>query len=111
MQPCNFRGQSVGIQVEADGSTPQHPQSTVLKTTREPLMADSDISDSLTDKDAIMQACRLAHSCVPVARAFNVGAVLTDGAGRLLTTGFSRELPGNTHAEECCLLKLEAGEL
>ncbi|KAF9340162.1 hypothetical protein BGZ91_003228 [Linnemannia elongata] len=27
---------------------------------------------------------------------------------RVVVTGFSRELPGNTHAEECCLLKLAA---
>eukprot|EP00455_Lapot_gusevi_P027332 TRINITY_DN2890_c0_g1_i2.p2 TRINITY_DN2890_c0_g1~~TRINITY_DN2890_c0_g1_i2.p2 ORF type:complete len:121 (-),score=24.02 TRINITY_DN2890_c0_g1_i2:15-377(-) len=25
---------------------------------------------------------------------------------QVLSTGYSRELPGNTHAEECCLLKL-----
>lgn len=65
---------------------------------------------SVLDADAIMQACRLAHSCVPVERAFNVGAVLTDRHGHILATGFSRELPGNTHAEECCLMKLEAGK-
>ncbi|KAG0290296.1 hypothetical protein BGZ96_006265 [Linnemannia gamsii] len=27
---------------------------------------------------------------------------------RVVATGYSRELPGNTHAEECCLLKLAA---
>ncbi|KAF9120493.1 hypothetical protein BGW39_011321 [Mortierella sp. 14UC] len=27
---------------------------------------------------------------------------------RVVVTGYSRELPGNTHAEECCLLKLAA---
>jgi pyrimidine deaminase RibD-like protein len=30
------------------------------------------------------------------------------GRFRVVTTGYSRELPGNTHAEECCLLKLAA---
>ena len=33
------------------------------------------------------------------------GAVLTHG-DRILSTGYSRELPGNTHAEECCFIKL-----
>ncbi|KAF9921625.1 hypothetical protein FBU30_008309 [Linnemannia zychae] len=27
---------------------------------------------------------------------------------KVVATGYSRELPGNTHAEECCLLKLAA---
>jgi len=64
----------------------------------------------MKDADAMLKACELASSCTPTARAFNVGAVLTDAQGRMLATGFSRELEGNTHAEECCLLKLERGE-
>ena len=50
-------------------------------------------------------ACDLAFCCEPVASAYNVGAVLVDSAGRVAVTGFSRELEGNTHAEEVCLLK------
>jgi pyrimidine deaminase RibD-like protein len=34
-----------------------------------------------------------------------VGAVLVSASGRVLATGYSRELPGNTHAEECALIK------
>ena len=46
-----------------------------------------------------------------VATAYCVGAVLVRSAtGDVIATGFSREIPGNTHAEECCLIKvLEAG--
>ncbi|RKP05490.1 cytidine deaminase-like protein, partial [Thamnocephalis sphaerospora] len=56
---------------------------------------------------AIAEACR----CRPVPSAYNVGAVLAHATGAahgmtILATGYSRELPGNTHAEECCLLKL-----
>ncbi|KAJ3415755.1 GTP-binding protein of the rab [Chytridiales sp. JEL 0842] len=57
-----------------------------------------------------------ARQSIPVSSAYCVGAVLvrypsTDPNGKhdhgtILSTGYSRELPGNTHAEECCLLKL-----
>lgn len=47
-----------------------------------------------------------AKLCQPVDTAYNVGAVLTTKDGQLLSTGYSRELPGNTHAEQCCLMKL-----
>ncbi len=51
-------------------------------------------------------ACRLAARCAPVAAAYNVGAlvVAADGA-TVLAGGFSRELPGNTHAEEVALAR------
>jgi tRNA (adenine-N(1)-)-methyltransferase non-catalytic subunit len=61
-----------------------------------------------TDVDRMRLACTLAESCVPVASAYNVGAVLVAPDGAVRATGFSRELPGNTHAEEVCLAK--AGE-
>ena len=59
------------------------------------------------DLDQLKRACELAHSCEPVASAYNVGAVLCDAAGAVLATGYSRELPGNTHAEECCFIKAD----
>jgi len=37
---------------------------------------------------------------------FRVGAVLVDNKGEILSRGFTAELPGNTHAEECALEKL-----
>ena len=37
---------------------------------------------------------------------FRVGAILFDVASnQILATGFTLELPGNTHAEQCCLQK------
>ena len=52
-----------------------------------------------------------AEKCVSVSTAFNVGAVLVARDGSTtLATGYSRELPGNTHAEECCLLKVLKSE-
>jgi pyrimidine deaminase RibD-like protein len=47
-----------------------------------------------------------AKKCVPADTAFNVGAVLVAADGSILESGYSRELPNNTHAEENCLLKL-----
>ena len=56
-------------------------------------------------------ACSKALECSNVETAYNVGAVLVDSAsGTVLATGFSRELPGNTHAEECALIKSRALE-
>jgi len=61
-----------------------------------------------SDRDAahLRAACELALRCAPVATAYNVGALIVaaDGA-TVLAGGFSRELPGNTHAEECALAK------
>ncbi|KAJ1909272.1 hypothetical protein IWQ60_011258 [Tieghemiomyces parasiticus] len=59
------------------------------------------------DVEYLELAVEEAKKSVPVESAYCVGAVLvTDG--KVLTTGFSRELPGNTHAEECALLKLDS---
>ena len=39
---------------------------------------------------------------------FSVGAVVVDETeNHILTTGYTNELPGNTHAEECAITKLE----
>jgi pyrimidine deaminase RibD-like protein len=67
------------------------------------------------DLDYMKLAILEANKCTPVETAFNVGAILISSSGEILSTGFnppritqgySRELPGNTHAEQCCLLKL-----
>jgi pyrimidine deaminase RibD-like protein len=47
-----------------------------------------------------------AAKCTPTPSAFCVGAVLVDSRGRLLETGYSRELAGNTHAEANAIDKL-----
>ncbi|ANB12445.1 bifunctional DRAP deaminase/tRNA pseudouridine synthase RIB2 [Sugiyamaella lignohabitans] len=48
-----------------------------------------------------------AKKCEPTETAFSVGAVLVKD-GKVLETGYSRELPGNTHAEQCALEKYYA---
>lgn len=64
-----------------------------------------------TNEDPVhLERMRLALSeaqkCTPTPTAFCVGAVLVDPLGTIMSTGYSRELPGNTHAEQCCLEKI-----
>lgn len=49
-------------------------------------------------------ALEMANKCGETQTQFNVGAVLVND-GEVLSTGHSRELPGNTHAEQCALEK------
>jgi pyrimidine deaminase RibD-like protein len=43
----------------------------------------------------------------PAPTKFCVGAVLVDAdKNEILSTGYSLELPGNTHAEQCCFIKV-----
>ncbi|GAA5957665.1 hypothetical protein JCM3765_001472 [Sporobolomyces pararoseus] len=57
------------------------------------------------------QALEVAKESVYIPSAFCVGCVLTTSSTHptcpflLLSTGYSRELPGNTHAEQCALDK------
>ncbi|KAG1891096.1 diaminohydroxyphosphoribosylamino-pyrimidine deaminase [Suillus subluteus] len=57
------------------------------------------------------QALEQAAFCEPVPTAFCVGCILVvrlpDSEPIVLSKGFSRELPGNTHAEANALAKLE----
>ena len=67
------------------------------------------MSSPPTDKRA--HYMRLALSCAqrspPKPTNFRVGAVLVDAdKDVVLATGYTLELPGNTHAEQCCLMKL-----
>ena len=45
-----------------------------------------------------------AEKCGETQTQFNVGCVLVHN-GQVISTGHSRELPGNTHAEQCALEK------
>lgn len=75
-------------------------------------MADIDIqSISPLDHAGYMRlAISLAEKSIPKSTNFRVGAVLVDEAtNHILSTGYTLELPGNTHAEQCCLDKY--GEL
>ncbi|KAL8926077.1 MAG: hypothetical protein Q9172_001956 [Xanthocarpia lactea] len=56
-------------------------------------------------------ALSLARRSPPKPTNFRVGAVLVDeAANRILSTGYTLELPGNTHAEQCALRKYCAAE-
>lgn len=48
----------------------------------------------------------LSSLCTPIKTAFNVGAIITDLNGHYLSSGYSRELGQNEHAEECALSKI-----
>ncbi|KAK3333492.1 cytidine deaminase-like protein [Cercophora scortea] len=60
------------------------------------------------DHRAYMQlALSLAQKSPPKPTNYRVGAVLVDlSSDKILATGYTLELPGNTHAEQCCLIKL-----
>ncbi|EMG46328.1 RIB2 Bifunctional protein RIB2 [Candida maltosa Xu316] len=49
-------------------------------------------------------AIKEAEKCGETQTQFNVGCVLVNN-GEVISTGHSRELPGNTHAEQCALEK------
>lgn len=60
------------------------------------------------DHHAYMQyALHLARKSPPKPTNFCVGAVLVDqSSNTILADGYTLELDGNTHAEQCCLIKL-----
>ncbi|RCI02608.1 DRAP deaminase [Rhizopus stolonifer] len=60
------------------------------------------------DLEYMQLSIQEAHKSIPAPQAYCVGAALVDKDGKLLSTGYSRELPGNTHAEECALAKVDA---
>ncbi|GAP87112.1 putative DRAP deaminase [Rosellinia necatrix] len=54
-------------------------------------------------------ALSLATKSPPKPTNYRVGAVMVDtAANEVLATGYTLELPGNTHAEQCCIEKLSA---
>src|SRR4051812_5836159 len=68
------------------------------------------------DEYFMQLAIKQANICIPISSAYNVGAILVKydpnykgnnsyQGYRIISTGYSRELPGNTHAEECALMK------
>ncbi|TQS35704.1 hypothetical protein Golomagni_03867 [Golovinomyces magnicellulatus] len=53
------------------------------------------------------KALELARKSPPKPSNFRVGALLVDAdADKILSTGFTLECIGNTHAEQCCFAKL-----
>lgn len=75
-------------------------------------LADSDRADA--EHVALMRlALSEAKKCVPSPTAFCVGCVISSPStkpARVVSTGYSRELPGNTHAEQCALDKLSPSD-
>lgn len=58
----------------------------------------------------LQYALGLARQAPPKPTNFCVGAVVVDeAANTILSTGYTNELPGNTHAEQCAIMKLQSG--
>jgi len=56
-------------------------------------------------------ALEQARKCKATPTAFCVGAIIVENStNTVIATGYSRELPGNTHAEQNCLTKLLSSE-
>jgi diaminohydroxyphosphoribosylaminopyrimidine deaminase/5-amino-6-(5-phosphoribosylamino)uracil reductase len=64
----------------------------------------------VTDEHWMRRAIALAGACPPSETAYSVGAVIVDGDGREIATGFSREGDPTVHAEESALAKLRADD-
>ncbi|PVU89381.1 hypothetical protein BB561_005382 [Smittium simulii] len=61
----------------------------------------------LQQQKFMRMAIEQAQKCISVGGAYNVGAVIVRNHDqKVISMGYSRELPGNTHAEECALQKL-----
>ncbi|EFP89290.1 hypothetical protein PGT21_008356 [Puccinia graminis f. sp. tritici] len=57
--------------------------------------------------ECMRKAIALARLCKPIPTAFCVGCLMTKtGTGEVVSEGYSRELEGNTHAEQCAIMKL-----
>ncbi|KAJ2898015.1 Bifunctional protein RIB2 [Zalerion maritima] len=81
-------------------------------------MADSSSNSNTQSGDEQQQHLRCLSLALSEARKsppkptnYCVGAVLVDPSlpsspSQVIATGYTLELPGNTHAEQCCLLKL-----
>ncbi|KAK8085125.1 Bifunctional protein RIB2 [Apiospora hydei] len=74
-------------------------------------MADSSLPSldiAAGDHEAYLRhALSLAQKSPPKPSNYRVGAVLVNAAtNEVLSTGYTLELPGNTHAEQCCFEKL-----
>lgn len=59
------------------------------------------------DMKYMQQALELARKSPPKPTNYRVGALLVDAkTDTVLATGYTLECEGNTHAEQCCLIKL-----
>jgi pyrimidine deaminase RibD-like protein len=63
---------------------------------------------TIKDQNFLRQALEEAKKCAPTETAFSVGCLIVNPqTNQILSRGYSRELPGNTHAEENALSKLQ----
>ena len=71
------------------------------------LARDAALANAPIDHKSLMaQALAIARKSTYIPSAFCVGAIITTPNGVILSTGYSREQPGNTHAEEVAINKL-----
>lgn len=57
--------------------------------------------------ELMRHALALAQKSPPKSSNFRVGAVIVEETtGTIVAEGYTLECPGNTHAEQCCLIKL-----
>lgn len=57
------------------------------------------------------EAIRLSERCPRSDAAYSVGCLVLDAAGKLVSTGYSRERDGGVHAEEVALYKADEAEI
>ncbi len=56
------------------------------------------------DAEHLSRALELGKLCTPTRTAYCVGCVIvTENGSTVVSTGYSRQLPGNTHAEQCAI--------
>ncbi len=63
----------------------------------------------MPDRDLLAATIELSRHCPPSATAFSVGALVVDGQGTVLSSGFSRQHDPSDHAEEAALAALGQG--
>jgi pyrimidine deaminase RibD-like protein len=70
-------------------------------------MSSSMAAPSIQHTQYMQQALELARRSPPRPTNYRVGAILVDAkTNRILADGYTLECEGNTHAEQCCFIKL-----
>ncbi|CUS14978.1 unnamed protein product [Tuber aestivum] len=64
------------------------------------------VASPIDHKSLMAQAIAIARNSTYIPSAFCVGAIITTPGGTILSTGYSREQPGNTHAEQVAIDKV-----
>ena len=61
--------------------------------------------DPAADRHWLSAAIELSRRCPPAETAFSVGAIVVSSAGKVIATGYSREVDPRDHAEEVALAR------